>query len=140
AACRAAGRPTRAPPRSRPGPGPRRTGRRPACCAGRRSARSPRRRARRTPRRTRTGSAAGAARRPVAPRPPLARHPVPGAADGLDDLAAQLATQVAHVDLDDVDVLAGPVPDVVAQLDLADDAIGVVHEVLQERQLAGGER
>ena len=73
-------------------------------------------------------------------RPAHPVHAVPGAADRRDDVAAELAAQVPDVDLDDVEVLAVPVPDVVAQLDLADHLPGAAQQVLEQGELARGGR
>src|SRR5439155_18210136 len=59
------------------------------------------------------------------------------AADGLDRVAVQLVAQVAHVDLDDVRaVLVGEVPHVLEQVESAQHLAGMVHEGLQQGELA----
>src|SRR5512138_3870811 len=73
-------------------------------------------------------------------RTSAARQAVTGAAHGLQPLAADLAAEVAHVDLHRVRRgVDGGVPHVVEQLDLADHLAGAAHQVLQEGELPGGE-
>ena len=72
-------------------------------------------------------------------------QPVPGAANGFDHRSAgralQLGAQPPHVDLDDVRVTVEiEVPDVVEDVLLRQHLVGMVHEVLEDGELAGGER
>jgi hypothetical protein len=67
-------------------------------------------------------------------------EPVSHPSDGLDDVIAEFAAQVAHVDLDDV--AAGVVvvaPDAAEDLLAGEHLSGVRDEHLQQGELAGGE-
>src|SRR4051794_16617283 len=69
------------------------------------------------------------------------RERVTGMADGLDDRATELGAQAADVDIDDVGSgVEAAAPDLLEQLCARADLALVEGEVLEQEELAGGER
>src|SRR5690349_11220000 len=67
-------------------------------------------------------------------------EPVPDSPHGLERLLAELRAQAADVDVDDVRVaLVRVVPDVIDEPPPRERLARVAHEVLQDRELLGGE-